>query len=122
MSIRAVVLLILSGALGPSVYAADPAMPVPLHGTSFAWVTIPANAQHSAPTKHTIVCADITVEIEMPRLSYPIDQVIPGPGTYQCSVFASNEFSRQAEPNVPFPKFQAGLRPMAPGGTHLQLK
>lgn len=94
---------------------------VPFNSAVFAWDATPADATHSAATKHTVVCGAVQVDVPMPATSIPIRNVIPGPGVYSCSLFASNTFGRQTEPNVPFPQFEAGTTPWPPTNTRLEV-
>ena len=123
MGIKSVaVMAVAMSVLCVSAGQAQTVLKVPLHGAEFAWTVLLSDDQHTPATKHTIVCDDITVEIEMPTTSYPVDKVVAESGSYTCSLFASNDFGRQLEPNVPFPAFETGLRPGAPGGAKIQVR
>lgn len=93
---------------------------VPLDQASFAWTVPPSGTSNSPADKHTIVCGNVSVDVPMPATSKPVRDVIPGVGTYSCSLYASNSFGRQVEPNVPFPTFEAGLIPSAPTNPRLE--
>lgn len=121
LSLCAVIFAGLSVCLVPSVNA-QTVLKVPFNQAHFAWDVPPSDAQHSPPTKHTIVCGSISVDVAMPATSYPVNQVVPGVGTFDCSLFASNDFGRQAEPNVQFPTFEAGLEPLAPTNPRLEVR
>lgn len=101
---------------------AQSVLKVPFNQAEFAWDVPPADAQHSPPTKHTITCGSNVVDVPMPATSYPVNQVVPSVGTYNCTLFASNDFGRQAEPDVPFPAFEAGLEPLAPVNPRLEVR
>lgn len=94
---------------------------VPFDQASFSWTVPPSGPLNSPPDKHTIVCGAISVDVPMPATSKPVRDVIPGVGTYTCSLYASNSFGRQVEPNIPFPTFEAGLIPLAPQNPRLEV-
>lgn len=87
---------------------------VPFVAASFSW-DVPAPGLNQSPaTKHTVVCGSLSIDVPMPATRIAVGSVVPGPGVYSCSLYASNAFGRQTEPNVPFPQFEAGYVPAAP--------
>lgn len=100
---------------------AQTVLTVPFDQASFAWTAPAPGPTNSPATKHTIVCGALSVDVPMPATSIPVRNVVPGVGTYTCSLFSSNAFGRQVEPNVPFPAFEAGLIPAAPTGLRLEI-
>lgn len=101
---------------------AQTVLKVPFGSGLFAWDVPAPDATHSLPDKHVIVCGSVTYEVPMPQTSVRIRDVVPGPGTYDCTIYSENAFSRQAEPNVPFPQFQAGNAPPAPVRQRLEVQ
>lgn len=95
---------------------------VPFDTAVFAWDLPAASPTASVATKHTIVCGAVTVDVPMPATSIPVRTVVPGIGTYSCSIYASNAFGRQAAANVPFAQFEAGLVPLAPANPRLEVR
>lgn len=73
-------------------------------------------------TKHVVICGDVTREVLMPDTSIAVREMVPGPGTYDCSIYAENTFARQTTPNVPFPQFQAGDPPTEPVRQRLEVQ
>ena len=94
---------------------------VPFGSARFSWdVQAPSPTKSHADT-HTIVCGTIAVDVPMPATSIAVRDVVPSTGVYSCSLFASNAFGRQVEPNVPFPQFEAGLEPASPLNLRLEI-
>lgn len=93
---------------------------VPFGSASFVWDIPAPDATHGPATKHVLTCGSIIVEIPMPANSIPVKSVVPSPGQYTCTLFAANDFGRQADPNVPFPVFEAGNRPNKPAQLRLE--
>lgn len=89
---------------------------------AFHW-DVPAPGPNQSPAdKHTIVCGSVTKDVLMPATSIPVKEVVSATGVYSCSIFASNTFGRQVEPNVPFPQFEAGLEPASPLNPRLEVR
>lgn len=107
--------------LTPMLAQAQTTLKVPLNQASFAWNAPTPGPTNSPADKHTIVCGTISVDVPMPATSKPVREVVPGVGTYTCSLYASNAFGRQVEPNVPFPTFEAGLIPLAATNPRLEV-
>jgi hypothetical protein len=84
---------------------------VSLASGRFVWDLPPASPGISPATKHVIECGAVRVEVPMPETTLAISQAVPGPGVYECSIYAENDFARQVEPNVPFVPFRAGNPP-----------
>lgn len=105
----------------PTLVSAQTTLKVPFDQASFAWTVPPSGPTNSPADKHTIVCGTISVDVPMPATSKPVRDVVPVVGTYSCSLYASNSFGRQVEPNVPFPTFEAGLVPLAPINPRLEV-
>ena len=106
----------------PSVAMAQTIIKVPSSSAAFYW-DVPAPGPNQSPAdKHTIVCGSISVDVPMPATSIPVKDVVSAVGVYSCSLFASNSFGRQAEPNVPFPQFEAGLEPASPLNPRLEVR
>lgn len=105
----------------PNLASAQTTLKVPFNQASFSWTVPPSGPANSPADKHTIVCGTISVDVPMPATTKPVRDVIPGVGTYNCSLYASNSFGRQVEPNVPFPTFEAGLIPLAPTNPRLEV-
>ncbi len=95
---------------------------VPFGSARFAWDVQAASPDKSPADKHTIVCGAITHDVPMPTTSIAVRDVVPGTGVYSCSLYASNAFGRQVEPNVPFPQFEAGLEPASPLNPRLEVR
>lgn len=115
-------LSVLTAALlwSPGHVHAQTVLKVPFGSAQFAWDVPPSTAEQGVAVQHVLTCGVIVVKIPMPTTSIPVSSVVPGPGTYDCTLYAENEFGRQAEPNVPFPQFQAGNRPGP--GTNLRIQ
>lgn len=94
---------------------------VPFGSATFAWTAPAPSANKSPADKHTIVCGSISVDVPMPATSIAVRDVVQATGVYSCSLFASNAFGRQVEPNVPFPQFEAGLEPASPINPRLEV-
>jgi len=82
-------------------------------GAEFAW-TIPAHTAENAPTSHVVTCGAAVVTVPMPANSVPVRNVVAGPGSYTCTLYAQNAAGRQTAPDVPFPVFQSGYTPGLP--------
>ena len=82
-------------------------------GAEFQWDLQPFTAEN-APESHVLTCGSSSVTVPMPATSIPIRDVVPGPGSYTCVIYAQNTGGRQADPDVPFPLFQSGYVPGAP--------
>ena len=93
---------------------------VPFGSAKLAWDAGVPDATHSAATKHVVTCGTVSVDVLMPTTSIPVKDVVPGPGTYDCTLYAENDFTRQTEPPRPFPQFQAGYGPNT--GANLRLE
>lgn len=105
----------------PSFASAQISLKVPFDTASFRW-DVPAPGPLNSPAdKHTVVCGSISVDVPMPATSILVKNVVPGVGTYSCSLYASNSFGRQTAPNIPFPTFEAGLIPLAPTNPRLEV-
>lgn len=90
---------------------------VPFDTAAFQW-TIPApDATHGAATSHLLKCGTASLSVAMPSNTALVKAVVPGPGTYTCTVKAVNAFGATAE--VPFTQFQAGYLPLEPTGTQI---
>lgn len=110
-----VVIVIMGGVLLCATYAhAQTILKVPFESASFAW-DVPTSSPNKSPAdKHTVVCGSVSVDVPMPATSIAVRDVLSATGVYSCSLYASNAFGRQSEPNVPFPQFEAGLEPASP--------
>lgn len=106
--------VVIFAALGVSSAQAQTVIAVPFDTATLSW-TVPApDATHSAPSDHTVSCGANTATVPMPQTSILVSAVVPGPGTYTCTVYAQNVFGRHAGPDVSFPVFEAGFPPLAP--------
>ncbi len=92
---------------------------VPFGSAQFAWDAPVVDATHSAPTSYQITCGTTSVTITAPATSARIRDVVPGPGTYDCSISARNSFGSSPAPDPAFPSFVAG-NPSGPA-TNLRL-
>lgn len=116
------VTVLMSGILLCTTYAhAQTILKVPFGSARFAWDVPAASPDKSPADKHTIVCGSISVDVPMPVTSIAVKDVLSGTGVYSCSLYASNAFGRQVEPNVPFPQFEAGLEPASPLNPRLEV-
>lgn len=102
-----------------SLFAADvvlaqTVLTVPLGSSSFAWTAGAPTATTSLAREHVITCGSSVVVVPAPQSTIRISDVVPGPGTYDCSIFARNGFGRSATPDPSFPRFDAGYVPGAP--------
>lgn len=79
----------------------------------FQWDLQPFTTEN-APESHVLTCGGSSITIPMPATSIPIRDVVTGPGTYTCTLYAQNTVDRQVEPDVPFPVFQSGYTPGQP--------
>jgi len=95
---------------------------VPYNTAHFAWDAPTPGPNQSPADKHTIVCGSIIKDVQMPATSIPVKDVVSATGVHSCSLFASNAFGRQVEPNVPFPQFEAGLEPASPLNPRLEVR
>lgn len=108
--------------LAPFQAHAQDILKVPYNQAVFAWDAGAPAPDKSPADKHTIVCGSISVDVPMPATSIPVKDVVSATGVYSCSLFASNSFGRQLEPNVPFPQFEAGLEPASPLNPRLEVR
>lgn len=76
---------------------------------------------NDAPESFVITCGALTATVPLPTdqhpvtvVRYPLVNMLPAPGTYQCDLYAQNSAGRQADPNVPFPLFTSGFVPGSP--------
>lgn len=81
---------------------------------NFSWSPGVVDATHGAATEHVLTCGAITNVVPMPNTSVAVRDVVPGPGTYTCTLYAQNSAGRQADPDVPFPLFESGYMPGLP--------
>lgn len=112
---------VIIAALGVSPALAQTVLKVPYNSAVFSWTVPPASPTKSPADKHTIVCGAISKDVPMPATSIPVKDVVSAVGIYTCSLYASNAFGRQVEPNVPFPQFEAGLEPASPTNPRLEV-
>lgn len=82
-------------------------------GAEFHWDLQPFT-EENAPDSHVLTCDGSSVTVQMPATSIPIRDVVPGPGSYTCTLYAQNAAGRQVEPDALFPLFQSGYVPRAP--------
>lgn len=108
--------------LAPAVAQAQSVLKVPLGTAKFAWDAGVPDATHSAATKHVVSCGSVTVDVPMPANSVAVKDLVPGPGTYDCTIYAVNDFDRQVEPDGAFPSFQAGNPPPKPISQRIEVK
>lgn len=99
-------------ALSADPSQAQTVIAVPFNSATLAWTVPPTDATHSAPTAHDITCGAVVVTVPMPGTSILVSAVVPGPGTYTCTVAARNSFGTSAAAN--FPGFEAGYPPLSP--------
>lgn len=92
---------------------------VPFATSSFAWDPPVVDVTHSAPTRYVITCGTIISNVPAPATSILIRSVVPGPGTYDCTIYAQNAFGNSPEPNPSFPHFTAGNPPGVVGNLRL---
>lgn len=116
------VLLCLGFLLVATSVQAQTVIQVPLNSGYFVWDIPAPDVNHGAALKHTIVCGSISIDVPMPANSFKVKDVVPGPGTYSCTLYASNAMGRQVEPDVPFPTFDTGLLPMVPTNQRLEVR
>lgn len=81
---------------------------------NFSWSPGVVDATHDPATEHVLTCGAISQTVAMPNVSIPVRNVVPGPGSYTCTLYAQNSAGRQAEPDVPFPQFESGYVPGIP--------
>lgn len=105
--------LLLSLSIGSSALSQTPTLVSHLDA-SFYWTPGAVDATHDAPDAHVLTCGSIAQTVAMPNVSIPVRDVVPGPGTYMCTLYAQNSAGRQADPDVPFPQFQSGYVPGIP--------
>ncbi len=86
-----------------------------------AWVV----GQGSKPDSYHVKCGDSTGNYNHPQVNVPSDRnsvavkaVVPSIGVYFCAVTASNQFGESGQSNEI--SFEAGSKPVAPTGTHLE--
>lgn len=120
IAVALVGLMLMMGMVAPA--QAQTILKLPLGSASFAWDAGVADESHSPATKHVLTCNGVTVEVPMPTTQIPVKSVVPGPGTYECTIYAENDFSRQLEPDSAFPQFQAGHGPNKPGQIRVQVQ
>lgn len=105
--------------VGSGIAQAQTVLSVPFSSGSFAWDAPVVNSTYSAPTQYVITCGAIVANIPAPATSVSIRSVVPGPGTYDCTIYAQNSYGRSAGPDPAFPRFDAGNPPGA--ATNLRL-
>lgn len=111
LSLCAVIFAGLSVCLAPSADA-QTVIAVPFDTATFQWSVPPPDATHTDPTSHLLTCGANTLSVPMPTTSALISAVVPGPGTFTCTVAAVNSFGSSAA--VAFPEFEAGYPPLSP--------
>lgn len=105
--------VIFAGILSASIPAhAQTAIAVPFSTATFSWTAPTPDATHSAAVSHLITCGATSLSVDMPSTTALVSAVVPGPGTYNCTVKAVNAFGSTAA--VAFPSFQAGYLPLSP--------
>ena len=113
-NVRNLIAVIIAGAvwyLAPSANA-QTVIAVPFDTATFSWSAPGTDATHSAATSHILTCGSSTLSVAMPAITAPVNAVVPGPGTYTCTVAAVNNFG--ASTPVNFPQFEAGYPPLSP--------
>lgn len=93
--------------------SAQTPLPVSHLDAQFQWDLQPYT-EENAPESHVLTCDGSSVTVTMPATSIPIRDVVPGPGSYTCTIYAQNAGGRQVEPDVPFPLFESGYTPGVP--------
>src|SRR5574337_2033282 len=106
-NVIAVLSVIFAAMLSVSTPAeAQTAIAVPFSTATFSWTAPAPDATHSAAVSHLITCDATSLSVAMPATTALVSAVVPGPGTYNCTVKAVNAFGSTAA--VAFPSFQAG--------------
>lgn len=104
----------------PALAQAQTTLKVSLGSAKLAWDAGVPGPNETLATKHVITCGPLTTEVLMPAVTIPVKDVVPGPGTYDCTIYAVNDFDRQVDPDGAFPQFQAGNPP--PKATNFRLE
>ena len=95
----------------------------PLGSARLMWDSPAPTPERSAPTHHVVYCEGGTrVTVPMPANSVPMRDLVPGPGAYQCYVFAENTFGRQTEPDVPAPFAEVGYPAVGVGNVRIEVR
>lgn len=111
------VLCVLGAVVGLALPAeAQTILKAPLASARLAWDA------GAGADKHVVTCGEVTRDVLMPETSIAVSEMVPGPGTYDCSIYAENAFARQTAPNVPFPRFEAGNPPNEPVRQRLEVQ
>ncbi|MDH4185529.1 MAG: hypothetical protein OEV08_00910, partial [Nitrospira sp.] len=110
LCIRVMIVLVLGL---PAIADAQEILQVPLTSARLSW-DIPAPTPERSPARqHVVYCTDGNrVIVPMPASSVPMRDLVPGPGSYQCFVYAENTFGRQTEPDVAAPFVEVGYPAM----------
>lgn len=95
---------------------------VPLSSAKLAWDAGVPGPGESVATKHVVTCGTVSKDVLMPTTSLAVKDIVPGPGTYNCTIYAVNDFDRQLDPDGSFPSFQAGNPPSKGSNFRLEVK
>ena len=88
---------------------------VPYATSNFSW---DAPVGGSTPTEYRLNCGASDVVIPYPTLTKPVRDVVPGAGTYTCTVKAANEAGASPASNAV--TFTAVAPPNAPSNLQVQ--
>lgn len=106
-----------------TVTFAQEVLKVPLGTAQFGWdVQMGDPGTGDDPTQHVITCGTHTLVVPMPANTAPVKDVVPGPGTYECTLYAENDFDRSPGPDPSFPSFTTGFGPKTPAVLRIEVK
>jgi hypothetical protein len=114
--VLALTLLILS--CYNSLAFAQTTLKVAISTGQFAW----DNPVNTTATQNVVTCGSVSVVVPMPAATIAVSAVVPGPGTYTCTLYAENAFDKSAGPDPAFPVFQAGHIPPSPQSLRLEVR
>lgn len=95
---------------------------VPFESARFMWDVAPGDADRVGPSAHVITCGTYSKVVEMPATSVFVKDVVPGVGTYACTIYAVNRFGKSAAPDPQFPTFEAGTAALPPVNLRLEVR
>lgn len=102
----------------PTIVFAQTVLRVPLETGQFAW----DNPAGTTATEHVVVCGTTSVVVPMPADTIAVSAVVPGPGSYACTLYAQNSFDKSPGSDPAFPVFTAGYVPLAPIELRLEIR
>lgn len=93
---------------------AQTALVVSYHGGQFSWTAPAPTGTQTPAVAHIIQCGTTRYTVPMPATNMPISAVVPGPGSYDCFIWAVNAEGVPSDLQPHFPAFSTSYPPPTP--------